>query len=279
MRRLEIPKFFPDRIVHWAICIVLQPLFKRGMYRYCIGSVPKRGGNDGRKFIVKVLKKDKQIKYVMKLDLRKFFQSVSHDKMKQLFRTKIKDKKLLHLLDMIIDAGTEGLPIGYYSSQWFSNFYLEKVDHLIKEKLRVRYYVRNVDDMLFLDSNKRKLHKDLHTLIDFLQSEGFKVTVKGDWQVWKLHSRPINFLGFLYYVNKTYIRRRNFYRFTRKVRRVKRKGYCNVRNARAITSGLGAINHIPHGKQYYTSYIKPIISKHELHNIISLADRRIKGVA
>lgn len=273
-RRLEIPAFFPDRVVHWAVCIVLNPIFMKGMYRYNVGSVPRRGCSAGKKYIRKVLRKDTKIRAVMKLDIRKYFQSVSHLKLKELLRAKIKDKKALELIDRIIDAGTEGLPIGYYSSQWFSNFYLEKLDSYIKEKLSVRYYVRNVDDMLFLDTNKRKLHKVLQSVMEFLAVNGFVVKIKDNWQVWKLGSRPIDFLGIMIYPNKIYIRKRNFYRFMRKVCKVKKRGYCTVRAARGIMSGLGALKQLPHGKHYYQTYIKPIITKGKLRQIISTADRR-----
>lgn len=274
VREIEVPPFLPDRVVHWAVCIVLKPVFMKGMYRYCIGSVPKRGGEAGRRYIDSVLKKDKRVKYVMKLDIRKFFQSVPKPKLKALFREKIKDKKMLALIDAIIDAGSQGLPIGFYTSQWFSNFFLEKFDHFVKEKLHMRYYVRNVDDMVFLDTNKRKIHRALDSLMEYLDIDGYGVKIKDNWQIWKVHSRPIDFLGYEFYEDKTYIRKRNFYRFMRRVRRVKKRGYCTLRAARGITSGIGWLKHLPHGRHFYLTYIKPIISKAELRRIISAAAKR-----
>ena len=274
VRQIEIPPSLPDRVVHWAVCIVLKPIFMKGMYPYCIGSVPGRGGDKGRRYIKNILRRDKKIKYVMKLDIRKFFQSVSQDKMKALFRDKIKDKEMLDLLDMIIDAGSQGLPIGFYTSQWFSNFYLEKVDHFIKERLRIRYYVRNVDDMVMLDTNKRKLHRVLDALREYLRANDYAVEIKDNWQIWKLNSRPLDFLGFVFYKEKTQIRKRNFFRFMRRVTRVRKRGYCTLRAARGITSGIGWLKHLPHGRHYYLNYIKPIISKGELRRIISAAAKR-----
>ena len=71
-----------------------------------------------------------------------------------MFRRQIKDQDCLWLIDAIIDA-VRGLPIGNYTSQWFANFFLQGLDHFIKEKLGVKYYIRYVDDLVLLGSNKR----------------------------------------------------------------------------------------------------------------------------
>lgn len=272
-RDITVPKFFPDHVIHWAVCLQLQPIFMRGMYRYCIGSVPGRGGHDGKKQIEKMLRENK-MRYILKLDIRKFFQSIDHEKLKELFRRKIKDRKALWLIDTIIDAGGDGLPIGYYTSQWFSNFYLEQLDHFIKEELKIKFEVRYVDDIVLADTNKRKLHKARLQIAEFLRVNGFRVNIKGNWQLWKIHTRPLDFLGFRFYKNKTLLRKRIFYRFMRRVRRVKKKGYCTVQTARGISAGLGWLKHIPGGRHFYLNSVKPIISKKELRKIVSAADKR-----
>lgn len=76
-----------------------------------------------------------------------------------MFRRKIKDEKFLALIEAILTNGGDCLPIGYYTSQWFSNFFLEGFDHFVKEELKIKYYVRYVDDMVLADTNKRKLRK------------------------------------------------------------------------------------------------------------------------
>ena len=136
-RRITIPAFYPDQAIQWAVVQVLQPLFMRGMYRYCCGSVPKRGGLMAKKYVERVLRKN-DIKYTLKLDIKKFFPSVSHKKLKSLLAKRIKDEETLVLLYSIIDNGGEGLPIGYYTSQWLSNFYLQEVDHYIKVRRKRR---------------------------------------------------------------------------------------------------------------------------------------------
>ena len=272
-RYIRIPKFYPDQILHWAVCLALKPVFMRGMYAYCIGSVPGRGGRCGKRYLDRVYARDKKIKYAMKTDIRKFFPSVSNDKMKALLRTKIKDKRALDLLDAIIDSGGEGLPIGFYTSQWLSNFYLEKVDHYIKEDLRIRHYVRNVDDMTFLDTNKRKLHRALRSIKAYLEGGGYHCRIKDDWQVFPTKARALDFLGYRFFHDKTLLRKRNYMSLMRRVRRVKRKGYCTVARARGISSQLGSVRELPHGKHLYLTLIKPVISKGQLSRIISRYDK------
>lgn len=274
-REIAVPRLYPDHIVHWAVCIALNDVFLRGMYSHNVGCIPGRGCKAGINYIKRMLKENKA-RYVLKLDIRKYFQHINHDKLKELLRRKIKDRKALHLLDQIIDAGGEGLPIGFYTSQWLSNFYLEAVDHYIKETLKIKYYVRNVDDMVLADTNKRKLHKARKALAEYLRKEGYGIEIKPDWQLWRIHTRPIDFLGYLFYKDKTLMRRKNFYRFTRRVQRVKKRGYCTERGARQIAAGLGQLKNTPGGKHYYLNSIKPIIAKREISKIISAADKRRK---
>lgn len=204
VRKITVPRLFPDQVVHWSVCLVLKDLFSKGMYSHCIGSVEGRGGMAGKKYIDHIYATDKKIKYCMKLDIKQFYPSVKHDKLKSLFRKKIKDNQALRLLDAIVDSGgDEGLPIGFYTSQWFANFYLEELDHFIKEKLRIRHYVRYVDDMVMFDTNKRKLRKAKLAIDEFFIVNDYGLTIKENWQVWRLHSRPLDFLGYKFYKTKT----------------------------------------------------------------------------
>ena len=276
LRDLTIPKFYPDQIIHWAVCLQLTPIIMRGMYHYSCGSIPGRGCVYGKKYVDWILKNDKKAKYVLKLDIRKFFQTVSTDKLKELLRRKIKDARALELIDAILDNGGPGLPIGYYTSQWFSNFYLEPLDHYIKEVLQIRHYIRYVDDMVLIDTNKRKLHRARLQIVAFLRDNGYNCTLKDNWQLWRLHSRPLDFMGYRFYKDRTLLRKRIFYALNRKVRLVKKRGYCTVRSARAIASEMGWLKRIPGGRHYDLNHIKPVISKGEISRIISAYDKKTR---
>src|SRR5699024_3392330 len=129
----------------------------------------------------------------------KFYPSIDNEILKRMLRKKIKDPHCLWLIDIIIDSN-DGQPIGYYTSQWFANFFLEELDHLIKEEFEVKYYIRYVDDLVLFGSNKKKLHKVRKSIETYLNS--IKLNVKGSWQVFRVDKRDVDFLGLRFYRNK-----------------------------------------------------------------------------
>lgn len=158
-RTIIKPYYCYEQILHHAIVMTLKPMFMHGMYEYNCGSVPGRGGTYGKKYIEQYIRKNPaEIKYCVKLDIHHFFQSIPHDRLKALLHKKIRDPDMLWLLDYLIDSYEDspgrGIPLGYYTSQWLANFYLQGLDHYIKE-LGAKGYVRYMDDMVFSDGTKR----------------------------------------------------------------------------------------------------------------------------
>lgn len=187
------PRFFPDQCVHWALMLQLEEILMKGMYYYNCASIKGRGLLHATKYIEKILVQDrKNTKYCLKLDIKKFYPSVDKNLLKRKFRRKIKDRYTLDLIDKIIDSSEEGLPIGNFTSQWFANFFLEEYDHFVKEKLKVPYYIRYMDDMLLFHRNKKELRKIKNEIEIFLKNENLKL--KENWQIFKTDSRPVDFL-------------------------------------------------------------------------------------
>lgn len=257
-RCITIPQFYPDQIIHWAVIQVIEPVLSRGMYRYSCGSVPGRGGAAAKRYVKRCLRK-RDARYVLKLDIRKFFPSIRHEKLKELLARRIKDRDVLELLGTIIDNGGEGLPIGYYTSQWLSNFYLQEVDHFIKEKMGVKYYVRYADDMVMLGANKRKLRRALAELGAYLTREGYGLSVKENWQLWRVDSRPLDFVGYRFFRGYTLLRRKLFFRLMRTVRRIGALGL-SIGRARRFLSLIGWCKRINFGR-YYCAHIRPVVAK------------------
>lgn len=271
-RTIYCPAFYPDQIVHWAIMQVTQPILQRGMYEFCCGSIPNRGIHYGKRYIERWLKNDrKNTKYCLKLDIKKYYPHIDKTVLKDKFRTKIKDANALWLIDTIIDSHKQGLPIGNYTSQWWANFYLESLDHYIKEQLHIKYYMRYMDDMVLFGANKKQLHKVRKIIAEYIAPMG--LTLKENWQVFKVNSRPIDFLGFRFYRGRTTLRRRNALRIRRRVRKVGKKAKPTEKDARAIISYLGWVCH-SNSRQYYERYIKPYINIKKLKEIISNEDRK-----
>ena len=254
---------------------VIDPVINRGMYRYCCGSVVGRGTKWARKAVQKFIKSDPRIKYVYKADVHHFFASVDTEILKQKFRRVIKDAKILKIIDGILDCGGNGLPIGFYTSQGFSNFYLQSFDHAVKEKLKIKHYVRYVDDIVMLDSNKRKLHKAHEVIVRILRRG--RLTIKGNWQVWRYGTRPIDFVGYRFYKRFTLLRKHIFYSLTRTVRKIQRFGV-RLRQCVRFVSYISRAKPI-NFKDYYINNIKPIISKGRAQQIISYHAHTLGAVA
>lgn len=267
-RTIFKPRFFPDQIIHWALMLQLQPVIMRGMYEYTCGSVPGRGTGYGQKALRHWLDKDcRCTKYCLKMDISKFYPSVDLDLMKGMFRRVVKDVDCLWLIDTILDSNPQsGLPIGNYTSQWFSNFFLQPLDHFIKEKLGIKYYIRYVDDLVLLGPNKKALHKARIAIDEYLR--GLNLQMKSNWQVFLVNARAIDFLGFRFYRNHTTLRKRNALRIRRRLAKIKRKGKLSYTDACAVVSYWGWIKRSD-SYQFYHKHVRPFVS-------VGTARRRIR---
>lgn len=218
-----------EHIVHHAVIGLLEEKLTNSAYKYSIASMPKRGDLYEKRHIQKWIRSFKGRKlYVLKLDIKKFFDTIDRQVLISKLGTVTKDKKLLDLLIKIIyyDASStnRGVPIGYYTSQWFANFYLQSFDMFIKQHLRVKHYMRYMDDCVILLQNKRKLHKIFDAIATYLR-EHLELRVKENWQIFMLsykptklmlqdgwkedacYGRPLDFMGYKFYPWKTVIRK------------------------------------------------------------------------
>lgn len=206
--------YYPDRIVHHAVMNVLEPIWLSVFTADTYSCIKKRGIHAAAKKLRHVIDKDKQgCTYCLKIDIRKFYPSVNHDVLKSIVRRKLKDTRLLKLLDEIIDSA-EGLPIGNYLSQYLSNLMLTYFDHWVKEVKKVRYYFRYADDIVVLHSDKKVLRGLLAEFETYIAEET-KLQVKDNKQIFPVgkdhhdrHGRGIDFLGFVFYLNETRLRKR-----------------------------------------------------------------------
>lgn len=105
--------------------------------------------------------------YILKCDVRKYFNSIDHEVLRQKIRRMDLPDDVKWLLDKIIGSYEyeegKGLPMGNQTSQWFALYYLDSLDRLVKEKLRIRYYSRYMDDMILIhrQSGKKRLKRKL----------------------------------------------------------------------------------------------------------------------
>lgn len=220
--------YFPDRIVHHAIMNILEPIWISVFTKDTHSCIKGRGIHGAAKNVKKALKDTPNTTYCLKIDVRKYYPSIDHAILKKIIRRKIKDVDLLELLDHIIDS-TSGVPIGNYLSQYFANLYLAYFDHFIKEVVGIKYYFRYADDMVFLHADKAYLHSLLVQINDYLNQD-LNLKLKGNYQVFPVAARGIDFVGYVFYHTHTLMRKSIKRNFCRRVVKLNKRSSINIRD-------------------------------------------------
>lgn len=205
-REISRLPYFPDRIAHHSIMNIMESIWVNSFIDQSYSCIKNRGIHKLNKDLKKTITNDPQgTKYCLKLDIRKFYPSIDHDVLKKIIRRKIKDEKLLVILDGIINSA-KGVPIGNYLSQFFANLYLTYFDHWLKEEVHVKHYFRYADDMVILSNDKKQLHKYL-ILIKMYLHQILNLEVKSNYQIFPVEARGIDFVGYKFYHKYTLIRK------------------------------------------------------------------------
>ena len=207
----------------------LKPVLKSiGEYQYA--SIEGRGTTKGKDVISHWIR-NKNMRYFVKLDVRKCFESVDHDKMMEYLRRLVKNEPLLNLIELLIGNFERGLSIGSYLSQYLCNLYMSILYHEIMENMYrvrsgkrgekrinlVRHCLIYMDDILMIGSRKRDLEKAVKLTIKKATEMGLEI--KPNYQVNEIDGNCIDMLGFKIYRTHTEIRGRTFIRVRRTFRR------------------------------------------------------------
>jgi retron-type reverse transcriptase len=264
-RRLISAAPFRDRVVHHALCNLIEPLFERS---FIFDSYANRIGKGTHRALNRCQQFARRYPFVLQCDLRQFFPSLDHAVLRSILSAKIFDSDVLWLIDQILKSGegvlcesynmvyfpgddlfaTErprGLPIGNLTSQFWANVYLSPFDHFIKRDLRCKAYLRYVDDFLLFSKSKSALWEWKHAIIARLAKQRLTVHEHG-------HPRLVNegipFLGFIIYPNRRRLKRRKGIYFQRRYRQM----MANLRRnnlplAKMTASVRGWVNHARFG--------------------------------
>jgi retron-type reverse transcriptase len=235
---------FRDRVVHWAIMLIVEPIWVGTFTRDTYSCVAGRGIHGAFRKLKSDLKDVPGTQYCLKVDVRKFYPTIDHSILKQVIRKKIKDDALLELLDGIIDSVPpgEGVPIGNYLSQFFANLYLSEFDHLLKEQYKVKYYYRYADDIVILDSSKERLHGLLVAMSDYLMTERNQ-QLKHNFQIFPVRARGIDFIGYVFYHTHVLARKKNKQALARQLHRLRKKDLSEREIMLKVSSRVGFIQH------------------------------------
>ena len=224
-RRLISAAPFHDRVVHHALCNLIEPLFERG---FIDDSYANRAGKGTHRACDRCQQYARKFRYILQLDVRQFFPSIDHAILLQILQRKLTDPGTRWLYRQILDSGAgvlgeaydmvyfprddllaalrpRGLPIGNLTSQFWANVYLDPIDHFIKRELRCKGYVRYVDDLLLFHDEKRILWQWEQQLTGRMAKQ--RLTLHPG-----AHPRPVTegipFLGFVIFPEKRRLKRR-----------------------------------------------------------------------
>lgn len=227
---------FCDRVVHHAVMRCIEPTLDR---TFVSDSFACRRGKGVHAAVDRYQAWAQTYRYVLKMDVRQYFPSIDHELLKEKLRRRIKDERVLDLLDRIIESSPQGasvpcyfpgddlltpvdrrigIPIGNLTSQFFANLYLDDLDQAIKQRWHVRPYLRYVDDMVVLDHDKARLAEIRAAVRERLAIDRLRLHPR------KAHSSPVgdglNLLGYVVYPTRRRLRSDNGHRFARKFRRM-----------------------------------------------------------
>lgn len=229
---------YRDRVVHHALCNVIMPIFDRSLI---FDTYANRWGFGTHRALHRFTQFARSSRYVLQCDIRKYFPSIDHRILKSLLRRKIKCADTLWLIDTIIDGSNEqearivhfpgddlltplerrrGLPIGNLTSQCFANIYLSGFDHFVKEHLRIKKYLRYVDDFALFADDRELLVDAKPAIEDYLAGLRLQIhPIKS--QLYKTEIGA-NFVGFRVLPDRIRVRSENLHRSRRRLRQLQR---------------------------------------------------------
>jgi retron-type reverse transcriptase len=236
---------YKDRVVHWALMLVLEPVWVKIFSRDTYACIRGRGIHAALKKLRSDLKADESgTRYCLKIDVQKFYPSINHSILEEIVRRKIKDPDMLWILGDIIHSVPEdkGVPIGNYISQFFANLYLAYFDHDVKAHTGIKYYYRYADDMVFLAESKKILRGLLIYINDYLD-ERLDLKLKRNYQIFPVESRGVDFVGYISYHTHCLARKKNKQGLCREVAKLRKAGLNDEEIRLKTASRVGFMKH------------------------------------
>jgi retron-type reverse transcriptase len=264
-RRLISAAPFCDRVVHHALCNLLEPLFEPS---FIFDSYANRVGKGTHRALDRAQQFARRYRYVLQIDVEQFFPAVDHAILRRTLARKIDDPAGLWLIDQILASGAgvlaeeyymrwfdgddllaatrpRGLPIGNLTSQFWANCYLSPFDHWVKRELRCPAYCRYVDDALLFAEDKATLWRWHQAIIERLAR--LRLTIHPGAQP-RPTTEGFPFLGFVVYPTHRRLKRRKVVAYRRKFKQLVAAWVAGKETQEAVmVSLLGWINHARYG--------------------------------
>ncbi|MBI4836912.1 MAG: hypothetical protein HY813_00705 [Candidatus Portnoybacteria bacterium] len=243
-----------DRVLHHAVFRILYPIFDKGFifdsYSCRIRKGTHRAVNRMEKFCRKLSQNNRQNIFVLKCDIKKFFDSVDQDILIVLIKKDIADENALWLIEKIMGSFEnnigKGLPLGNVTSQLFANIYLNELDRFINHKLKIKYYLRYCDDFIILGDHKEYLKTFVKPIGDFLEKQ-LKLFLHPDKIIIRKYHQGIDFLGYVvfpyYRVLRTKTRRRMLRKIEKKYHDLQSSAISKKSFSQSLQSYIGVLKH------------------------------------
>jgi len=215
--------YFRDRIVHHALCNIIEPIFDKTFINDSCANRKSKGTLFALKrfdlFRRKITCNFTSESYCLKADIKHYFPEVNHEILLNIIKKKIIDEKVIDLITLIIKNSNDtikGMPLGNLTSQFFANVYLNELDFFVKHKLRAKYYIRYVDDFVILHQSKEQL-KIWRDGIEIFLREKLKINLHTDKSKITNLSIGVDFVGFRNFYYFKLLRKRNLKNMQRKI--------------------------------------------------------------
>lgn len=248
-----------DRIMHHAIFQILNPIFEAGFIPSSFSCRVGYGTHKGVQYLQNVLRKvsknGKSPCFALKCDIKKFFDTIDHDILLSILKKKIKDEDTIWLLKQIISSfssnysllGIEkGVPIGNLTSQLFANVYMNEFDIFIKQKLKVKYYLRYTDDFIIVSQDKDYLSGLIPKIVSFLQDE-LRLKIHEEKTTIQKTSQGVDFLGYVtfnkYKLVRTKTKRRIIRKFKNEIKQYQAGNISKDSLTQSLQSYIGFFSH------------------------------------
>jgi len=273
-RTIVMPPF-RDQIVHWMIMLQLRPYMEPMFIHHTVASLDNRGqklANLTIKHWATCHKTD--TRWVVQMDIHHYYESIDQDILLSMLSKRIRDRRVMFILEKIIKQHDKGLPLGYYLSQWLANFYLSDMDHYIKEKLGIKCYMRYVDDIIICTRTKEQALRVVDDVRRYLATRKLRVKLSGEGALRTYRwNQPVDYVGIRTYRDGFQELRKERYLATRRtLASIRKKDCISLSQARSIMARKGYIKHT--GSTNLKREISEIVHMYSVRRVISNHDKR-----
>lgn len=238
-QRLIHAPSFRDTVVQHAIYRVVYQIFDRSFISQSFACRKNYGTHKAARYARRAMQRHAGDEYILKLDIRKFFYSIDRAILRRLITRKIKDERLVNVMMMFADMETPlGIPIGNLLSQIYALIYLNPLDHFIKRVLKIRDYVRYVDDFMLIGLSRSACLMLRDAIVEFLRRL-LKAELSRS-SIQKIR-KGVNFCGYRMWRTRIFIRKHSLYKFQKAVRKGKQESVISLLGHAKATNSLGSM--------------------------------------